>query len=65
MAIVYGNLSFLGSATVGGKQATVPTRGSGQSGAVTIAFDTTKITTKNQLLQALQDLLPTFGDLLK
>lgn len=65
MAIVYINLSKIGAKTVGGKQPTVVTRGAGQAGAVTVAYDTTLISTKNELLQAVQDILVTAGDLLK
>ena len=64
MAIVTVNGSTVGGVGPGGKQATIPSRGSGQSGAVTIQIDTTKVTSRGQVRQIINDLLPTLIDVL-
>jgi hypothetical protein len=64
MAIVTVNGSTVGAVGVGGKQAIVSTRGSGQSGAVTLQIDTTKVTSRGQVRQIVADMLSTLIDVL-
>ena len=64
MAVVTVNGSTVGAVGVGGKQAVISTRGSGQSGAVTIQIDTTKVTSRGQVRQLVNELLATLIDVL-
>jgi hypothetical protein len=64
MAIVTVNGSTVGAVGVGGKQVVIPSRGSGQSGAVTLQIDTTKVTSRGQVRQIINDMLPTLIDIL-
>ena len=65
MAIIYVNVSQIGSTTQGGRKALIVSRGSGQSGAVTVAIDTTKVTLKTDVIAFLADAVQTLSDQIK
>ena len=65
MAQIVANATKMGAPRANGAQPYQVARGSGVSGAVTVAFDNTQITTRGQVLDAVRLMLPTFGDQLK
>lgn len=65
MAIIWVNISLLGSKKPGGQQASVASRGSAQSGALTLAIDNTLVTTRDQVRTLVAQALTVLTDQLK
>lgn len=65
MAIIWVNVTSIGGRTNGGKQASVASRGSAQSGSLTLAIDNAVVTTKDQVHALINQALTALGDQLK